>query len=71
MRIYTVGMFVEASVDFSQQTLLHQVSTQVLAMSIRDARATADQFQQLIDTAESAVQTVRDGSLGQAVNLFA
>jgi hypothetical protein len=63
-------MFIEASVEYTQQAFLAQVSTQVLAMSLRDARATAEHFGNLIEKADNLVQTIRDPAIGQTVNLL-
>ena len=63
-------MNIGPDVASTQQALLAQVGTQVLAMSIRDARDTAQRFQHLMETADQVVQVVRDASAGQAVNIL-
>ena len=71
MGIYTNGMYVQAPDNsFAQQALLTQVGTAVLAMSIRDARAMAERFDALMQTAETTVQVVRDQAVGRSVDLL-
>jgi hypothetical protein len=64
-------MNIEASANGYQEALLRQVSTAVLAMSIRDARATGEQFQQLMEKADDTVQVAREAAGGHTVDIFA